>query len=241
MSSVIGRPLAALLGIVGQAGSGELDAQPTPHGPDRPPPSWSAWPWSRPSPCSAPRCRKSATGSVDQAISADYIVTSSAQRGRRRLSATRWPPRRPDPRGDGRHPPSTAASSSCGDSVATLTAVSPPTHLSRHHQSCGWTSGTGAPALAAGQLLIDTTTANAKHLSVGRRVPVKFAQTGTSTMRIGGIFKPNALLGSYLVGRRLLPRPLRQPAARGRLMPATAAPGLRTTSRSQAASPPIRT
>jgi putative ABC transport system permease protein len=35
---------------------------------------------------------------------------------------------------------------------------------------------------------------------VGAVVPVKFAQTGDSTMRIGGIFKPNALLGSYLVG-----------------------------------------
>jgi putative ABC transport system permease protein len=31
-------------------------------------------------------------------------------------------------------------------------------------------------------------------------VPVKFAQTGNSTMRVGGIFKSNALLGSYLVG-----------------------------------------
>ena len=61
-------------------------------------------------------------------------------------------------------------------------------------------TGTGAPALAAGQLLIDTTTANTKHLAVGSVVPVKFAQTGTSTMRVGGIFKPNALLGSYLVG-----------------------------------------
>jgi len=31
-------------------------------------------------------------------------------------------------------------------------------------------------------------------------VPVKFAQTGKSTLRIGGIFQPNALIGSYLVG-----------------------------------------
>ena len=56
------------------------------------------------------------------------------------------------------------------------------------------------PALAAGKLLIDTTTANTKHLTVGSVVPVKFAQTGATTMSIGGIFKPNALLGSYLVG-----------------------------------------
>ena len=62
--------------------------------------------------------------------------------------------------------------------------------------------GSGASSLAAGQLLIDTTTANSKHLSVGSVVPVKFAQTGSSTLRIGGIFKPNALLGSYVVGDR---------------------------------------
>ena len=76
---------------------------------------------------------------------------------------------------------------------------SPPTTCPRR-SSCAWTPGAGAPALAAGELLIDTTTANSKHLSVGSVVPVKFAQTGSSTMRIGGIFKPNALLGSYLVG-----------------------------------------
>ncbi len=63
-------------------------------------------------------------------------------------------------------------------------------------------SGTGAPALAAGELLIDSTTATTKHLSVGSVVPVKFAQTGASTLHVGGIFQPNALIGSYLVGDR---------------------------------------
>ena len=61
------------------------------------------------------------------------------------------------------------------------------------------TAGSAA-ALAAGDLLVDTTTANSKHLSVGQVVPVKFAETGTSTMRIGGIYKANALVGSYLAG-----------------------------------------
>ncbi len=61
-------------------------------------------------------------------------------------------------------------------------------------------AGTGAPALVRGDLLIDTTTATSDHLSVGSVVPVKFAQTGSTTMRIGGIFKPNALIGSFLVG-----------------------------------------
>jgi putative ABC transport system permease protein len=60
-------------------------------------------------------------------------------------------------------------------------------------------AGRGAGAMAAGELLLDTTTANSDHLNVGSLVRVKFAQTGSSTMRIGGIFKPNPLLGSYLV------------------------------------------
>ena len=54
--------------------------------------------------------------------------------------------------------------------------------------------------LADGQLLIDTTTANSKHLAVGDVVPVKFAKTGNTTMRIGGVFKANSLIGKYLVG-----------------------------------------
>jgi putative ABC transport system permease protein len=61
-------------------------------------------------------------------------------------------------------------------------------------------SGTSQRALAAGQMLIDATTAKDDHLSVGSSVPVKFALTGTGTMRIGGIFEPNALIGHYMVG-----------------------------------------
>ena len=49
------------------------------------------------------------------------------------------------------------------------------------------TSGRGAPALAAGDLLVDTTTANSDHLAVGQSVPVKFAlDRADQTMRIGG-------------------------------------------------------
>jgi len=62
------------------------------------------------------------------------------------------------------------------------------------------TAGSGAPALAAGELLIDTSTASSQHLAVGSVVPVTFAQTGSTTIRIGGIFKANPLIGSYVVG-----------------------------------------
>ena len=61
-------------------------------------------------------------------------------------------------------------------------------------------AGTSQAALAAGQMLIDTTTAKNDDLSVGSLVRVKFALAGTSTIRIGGIFEPNALIGRYMVG-----------------------------------------
>jgi putative ABC transport system permease protein len=60
------------------------------------------------------------------------------------------------------------------------------------------TSGSPA-ALGNGELLIDSTTATSKHLSVGNTVSVKFADTGTTTLRIGGVYQANALAGSYLV------------------------------------------
>jgi putative ABC transport system permease protein len=83
-------------------------------------------------------------------------------------------------------------------SLSSLAAVT-PTNLPRTvHLAI--TAGSGARALAAGQLLIDTTAASARHLSVGSVVPVTFAQTGPATMRIGGIFNANPLVGSYLVG-----------------------------------------
>jgi putative ABC transport system permease protein len=73
------------------------------------------------------------------------------------------------------------------------------------------TSGVPA-ALGNGELLIDSTTATSKHLSVGDTVPVKFAETGTMTLRIGGVYQVNALAGSYLVGSGLFLANFRHPA-----------------------------
>jgi putative ABC transport system permease protein len=58
-------------------------------------------------------------------------------------------------------------------------------------------SGT-SDALAKGELLVDSTTAKKKHLSVGDTVPARFARTGPTRLRIGGIYESNALIGSYL-------------------------------------------
>jgi putative ABC transport system permease protein len=138
---------------------------------------------------------KSATSSVDNAVRADYIISSSST-GAGGFSAS--------VAAAAATVPGVSATSTVYNgefeirhSLATLTAVSTD-HLSKT-VILRMNSGSGAPALAAGDLLIDAFTATSKHLGVGSVVPVKFAQTGNSTMRVGGIFKPNALLGGYVV------------------------------------------
>ena len=83
--------------------------------------------------------------------------------------------------------------------LSTLVAASPANLLNRT-VTLHVTAGSGAPAMAAGRLLVDTTTATDDHLRVGSVVAVKFAQTGATTMTIGGIYKPNPLVGSFVVG-----------------------------------------
>jgi putative ABC transport system permease protein len=55
-------------------------------------------------------------------------------------------------------------------------------------------------SLSNGRLLVDSATADTDHLAVGEPVIVKFALTGSTTMRVGGIYQPNAAIGSYLIG-----------------------------------------
>ncbi len=55
-------------------------------------------------------------------------------------------------------------------------------------------------SLRHGSLLVDSTTARRNHLAVGDPVRVKFALSGPTTMRVGGIYQPNAVIGSYLIG-----------------------------------------
>jgi putative ABC transport system permease protein len=193
MSSVLGRPLAAILGI-----SGKLGRENSMRSPRRTAQTSSALMVGLALVSTiavfGASLSRSATSSVDEAISADYIITGSDNGGFSSSVST-----------EAARIPGVASVSTVysgqfelRNSLESMTAIStdhlPDTVILR------MTSGTGAPALAAGQLLIDTTTATSKHLVVGSVVPVKFAQTGTSTMRIGGIYKPNSLLGSYVVG-----------------------------------------
>jgi putative ABC transport system permease protein len=195
MSSALGRPLAGILGI-----SGMLGRENSMRSPRRTAQTSSALMVGLALVSTiavfGASLSKSATSSVDQAINADYIITSSSA-------------------GAGGFSNSVAATASAipgvtavsnvysgefelQSSLVTTTAVSTD-HLAKTVK-LRIDAGSGTAALSAGELLIDTTTATTKHLSVGSVVPVKFAETGNTTMRIGGIFKPNALIGNYLVG-----------------------------------------
>ncbi len=197
MSSVIGRPLARLLGIPGRLGR-----ENSMRSPRRTAQTSSALMVGLALVSTiavfGASLSKSATSSVDNAVSADYIITSS-NTGAGGFSAS-------VASAAARVPGVTATSTVYNGefevrrSLATLTAIS--TDRLSDTVILRMDAGTGGPALTAGRLLIDSNTANSKHLAVGSVVPVKFAQTGTSTMRVGGIFKPNALLGSYVVGDR---------------------------------------
>jgi putative ABC transport system permease protein len=195
MSSALGRPLARLLGI-----SGRLGRENSMRSPRRTAQTSSALMVGLALVSTiavfGASLSKSATASVNEAISADYIITASNSGSGAFSNAVA---------GTVSHLPGVTAVSTVysGEfefkgSLNGLTAIStdrlPATVILRMD------SGTGAPALARGKLLIDTTTATKDHLSVGSVAPVKFAETGNSTMQIGGIYKPNSLLGSFLVG-----------------------------------------
>ena len=135
---------------------------------------------------------KSAKHSVDSAVNADYIVSGKGGFSKSVVVAVSRLS------GVGTSTVVYQGQFEVRGSLSTLVAASTPDlfRTVRLHI----TAGSGALAMAAGELLIDTNTAHADHLQVGSTVPVKFAQTGPTTMRVGGIFKANPLLGSYLTG-----------------------------------------
>ena len=194
MSSVIGRPLAGILGI-----SGKLGRENSMRSPRRTAQTAAALLVGLALVSTiavfGASVSRSATSSVDQAVSADYIITSSSG-GKGEFSAATAAAAQ---RVAGVTATSTvyAGEFQFRSDLDNLTAVSPD-HLS-DTIILRMASGSGAPALTAGRLLVDTTTANSDHLVVGTTVPVKFALTGVSHMQVGGIYKPNALLGSFLV------------------------------------------
>jgi putative ABC transport system permease protein len=194
MSSVLGRPFIRLLGM-----SGRLGRENSMRSPRRTAQTASALMVGLALVSAiavfGASLSRSATSSVDNAISADLIITNSSNQGNGEFS---------DAVGGlaSQVPGVTAASTVYSGefqfqrSLATLTSVTTD-HLA-DTVILRVTAGS-ADALKSGDVLIDTTTANTKHLSVGDTVPVRFADTGPTTVRIGGIYKANALIGSYVV------------------------------------------
>lgn len=151
----------------------------------------------------------SSTSSFDRAVRADLIVSTTSSSGTGNFSATL-------PNQLAKVPGVTAATVvysgqfEIRDSVEHLAAV-PAQGLSKTvivHLTSG-----AIGSLAAGELLIDSTTATSDHLAAGDPVGVKFALTGSSTMRVGGIYQPNALIGSYLVSDAFYRTHYRNPTA----------------------------
>jgi putative ABC transport system permease protein len=135
---------------------------------------------------------KSTTADVDQAVNADLIVTASGS-GELSDSATSIASSVPGV---------TATTTVYGGQFEFEGTLSKLMAVSTDHLpdtvNLQMTSGSAA-ALARGEMLIDTTTAKDKHLAVGDTVPARFALTGPATLRVGGIYQANALVGSYLV------------------------------------------
>ena len=193
MASALGRPLARILGV-----AGKLGRQNSMRSPRRTAQTSAALMVGLALVSTmavfGASASRSATASVDDAISADYLISGSGGGG---MSTSVAPT---VARVHGVAVVSTAYSGQFEfkGSLSSLEAIT-PAHVADtviFHV----TAGAAAPALATGELLIDTKTASSHHLRVGSRVPVDFAETGRLTMRVGAIFKPNALLGSFVVG-----------------------------------------
>ena len=194
MASVIGRPLARLLGM-----SGRLGRENSMRSPRRTAQTAAALMVGLALVSAiavfGASLTKSATSSVDNAVSADLLVSNTNNNGPGGFSNT-------VPQLASAVPGVTATNTIYSgefefrQSLVTLLAAG--TENLSQTVILSMESGT-TRAAAAGQMLIDTTTANADDLVVGDTVPVKFALTGSSRMRIGGIYQPNSLVGSYFV------------------------------------------
>ena len=191
MASAMGRPLARVMGI-----SGRLGRQNSMRSPRRTAQGAAALMVGlalvSATAVVGASLAESATSSVDNALSANLIITSST--GTFSPIVARKVAHLP------------GVGTSCivyGAQFEVQGSVVPVKGVCTDHLAANVIlrieAGTAERALAHGQLLIDATTAHSKHLTVGSVVAVTFPN-GNSTMRIGGIFEPNALIGSYLLG-----------------------------------------
>ena len=196
MASVIGRPLARLLGT-----SGRLGRENSMRSPRRTAQTSSALMVGLALVSAiavfGASLSRSATASVDNAISADLIVSTTSTGGTGSFSTT-------VPKAASSVPGVTATNTVYGDqfevrgrsspSWASGRRTSPDRHLEHDvRQQPGAVCWRPAYRHHHGQL---------GPPRFGDTVPVRFALTGRTTMRIGGIYQPNALAGKYLSATR---------------------------------------
>jgi len=164
---------------------------------------------------------QSATSSVDQAISADLLISVN---GSGQLSDSL-------PTTVAAVPGVSSTNTVYRDqfefksTLTTLTGVT--TQNLADTVVLRMTSGSAA-ALAQNEMLIDNTTATKDHLSVGDTVPVRFAYTGPTTIKIGGIYQSNVLIQSYLVSSTYFLAHFRQPHPGAILVRTNGNPGVDT-------------
>jgi putative ABC transport system permease protein len=221
MSSVLGRPLARLLGM-----SGRLGRENSMRSPRRTAQTASALMVGLALVSAiavfGASLSKSATQSIDKAINADLIVLATNNMGQGTFGTT-------VPTTASTVPGVTASSSVYGGQfevrgdIKSLAAVG-TTNLS-DTLNLSMNSGT-SDSLAAGDVLIDATTASNDHLVVGGTVPVKFALTGDTRMRIGGVYQDNQLIGSYLVSDRFYQQHFQNPLPFAVLLKTDGSPGV---------------
>ncbi len=222
LSSVIGRPLARLLGTSGRLGRENSMRSP------RRTAQTSAALMVGLALVSAiavfgASLSRSATSSVDNAVSANLIVsTTSNGGGSGNFSKT-------VPQKAAGVPGVTASNTVYGDQFEFRNSLEGLLGLGTKNLSdtviLNMTEGS-TRALSAGDLLVDTNTASADHLTVGESVPVKFALTGRTTLRIGGIYQPNALAGKYLVSDAVFLRHFQNPLPGALLLKTDGSPGV---------------
>jgi putative ABC transport system permease protein len=191
LSSVIGRPLARMLGEPGRLGR-----ENSMRSPRRTAQTASALMVglalvSAMSVFGASVSR-SATSSVADAISADLLVTENGSSGG---FSTQVPSVITSVPGVTTTETAYQGEFEFEGTLSGLTAISPAEQSKTVilHMTAG-----SAAALSAGDLLIDAQTATSDKLKVGDLASAKFAQTGSTKLRIGGIFQTNALIGSFL-------------------------------------------
>jgi len=232
MASVIGRPLARLLGT-----SGKLGRENSMRSPRRTAQTASALMVGLALVSAiavfGASLSRSATSSVDQAIKSDLILTPTGN-GQSGFSTL-------VPTVTSAVPGVTAETTYYQGQFEVQGSPQSLAALATEHVTdtviLRMTSGS-AGALANGNLLIDSTTAANKHWATGDMVPVVFAKTGPASLRIGGTYKANALIGSYLVSAALFQSHFYSPAPAAVLLNTNGSAGVENAVRAAVAGYP---